>query len=207
MGLFFIMIKKNHKFGFLEVGQSENIYFISDTHFDHKNIINLAKRPFSSIEEMNKTLMDNWNNTVKEENSLVFILGDFCWTANAFRWENLLDRLKGDKVLIKGNHDNYKVVEKMEHKFITVRDRLEVRVGKIRLLLDHYPSTSWSGSFHGVKQIFGHIHEKDFEGASPNQYNVCVERNSYRPISFHELMSLLELQKKNEQTNLKLLDI
>lgn len=53
-------------------------YFTADLHFGHSNIIRLAKRPFSDVEEMDKVLVRNWNSTVKQEDE-IYIIGDFSW--------------------------------------------------------------------------------------------------------------------------------
>lgn len=201
-------ITKLHKYGYMELSGNidDKVYFISDTHFDHKNIIRLAGRPFQELDEMNTTLIDNWNATIPED-GLVFILGDFCWSSDPNRWKKLLLKLNGKKVLIKGNHDDYKVLEKVEDQFITIRERLELRVNGTRLMLDHYPMKEWSGSYHGVYSLYGHIHEKDFPNAKPQQYNLSVERNDYRPISWFELGLLLTKQVRDEISNLTLNDI
>ena len=56
----------------------ENIFFTSDTHFGHTNIIKYCKRPFNSLEEHDETLIKNWNNKVGE-NDIIFHLGDFAF--------------------------------------------------------------------------------------------------------------------------------
>ena len=73
-------------------------YYISDLHFDHKNVIKFDNRPFSDVEEMNQALINNWNSVV-QNNDTVYILGDFCW-GKADRWMEILKQLKGQKVLI-----------------------------------------------------------------------------------------------------------
>ena len=77
------------------------IYFTADTHFDHANIIHFCNRPFATVEEMNETLIANWNRKV-HGNDTVYILGDmFFRTSDP---ESILRQLKGQKHLITGNH-------------------------------------------------------------------------------------------------------
>ena len=80
-----------------------NVFFTSDLHFFHKNIIRFDNRPFTSVEEMNETLIRNWNRKVKKDD-LVYILGDISW-GNDEETCAIFARLNGRKVLIKGNHD------------------------------------------------------------------------------------------------------
>lgn len=53
-------------------------YFIADPHFGHVNMIRLANRPFLDVEEMDRTLIQNWNNVVRKEDE-IYIIGDFSW--------------------------------------------------------------------------------------------------------------------------------
>lgn len=79
------------------------IFFTSDTHFCHKNIISYAGRPFFSTEEMDKALIENWNSVVPED-GIVFHLGDFCFGGNT-QWKTIRKKLNGKIYLILGNHD------------------------------------------------------------------------------------------------------
>jgi len=214
------MIKKVSKYGYIEfeVGNDENIWFTSDHHFFHKNIIRLCNRPFVDIKEMSEKLIENWNTHVKP-NDIVFNLGDFCWSGSSDEWIKLMDKLHGKQILIIGNHDDRKCVEKVENwykprendcravqtKLLFVRERLELRYGKKRYILDHFPQYNWMGCHYWVYNIHGHIHEKNSEIARVNSYNVSVERNEYRPISLKELNLLLDQQKEENSINLCLI--
>ena len=77
-------------------------YYIADTHFGHDNIRRLSNRPFETIEEMDNTIIDNWNSRVND-NDDIYILGDF-----SYKSEDpilFLKQLIGRKHLIVGNHD------------------------------------------------------------------------------------------------------
>lgn len=79
------------------------VFFTSDTHFYHGNIIRFCNRPFKDVDMMNETIISNWNNTVGQDD-IVFHLGDFCLGGSA-EWTRMLDRLNGRIYLIMGNHD------------------------------------------------------------------------------------------------------
>ena len=79
------------------------VFFTSDTHFNHTNIIRFCSRPFKDVEHMNETLIANWNRVVGPDN-IVFHLGDFCLGGSA-EWTKILKRLNGKIYLIAGNHD------------------------------------------------------------------------------------------------------
>lgn len=77
-------------------------FYISDTHFGHFNIIKHCNRPFSTAEEMDRVMIENWNSTVAR-NDTVFILGDFVFSK--IPPAEYLNKLNGRKIVIVGNHD------------------------------------------------------------------------------------------------------
>ena len=79
-------------------------WFISDTHFNHKNIIAYQNRPFASVQEMNTTMIENWNRTVSRKDE-VFFLGDLSFKQNKDALRELIASLNGYKILLIGNHD------------------------------------------------------------------------------------------------------
>lgn len=83
-------------------GPRPTIWFTSDIHFCHKNVIDYCSRPFKSVDEMNKALVRRWNAMVKSQDT-VYCLGDFSMNANRMR--DFAPLLNGQKFLIPGNHD------------------------------------------------------------------------------------------------------
>ena len=86
------------------------IYYTSDLHFGHKNIIKYENRPFLNIEEMEYGLIKRWNDKIESSNDHIYILGDFAFKGlnlSADQINNIVDSLKGKKHLIIGNHDQF----------------------------------------------------------------------------------------------------
>ena len=84
----------------------QGIWFTSDLHFGHQNIIKFCNRPWKTVEEMNEGLIANWNSVVKDDD-IVFDLGDFAFAPNS-KWKEILSRLNGIHYLILGNHAKYR---------------------------------------------------------------------------------------------------
>lgn len=83
----------------------QGIWFTSDLHFGHANILKFCNRPWETTDEMNADLIKNWNSVVKPDD-LVFDLGDFAFASNS-KWKDLLSQLNGHHYLILGNHKIY----------------------------------------------------------------------------------------------------
>ncbi len=167
------------------------VFFTADTHFDHANIIRFCNRPFATVEEMNEALIDNWNRKIHRDDT-VYIMGDmFFRTTDP---EPILQRLKGKKHLIVGNHDSQwmKKVD-MDCYFESVELMKEASDGQHGFTLCHYPLLSWNHQRH-TWMIHGHIHEDtsmDFWPlifARENVLNAGVDVNNYEPVTFAELV-------------------
>lgn len=76
-------------------------YVISDLHFNHKKILEYCGRPFKTVEEMNQTIINNWNDIINEDD-VVYVLGDFCF-GNKEMLKEITSQLKGRKILVLGN--------------------------------------------------------------------------------------------------------
>ena len=175
----------------------KDIWLISDTHFGHENILGFIDsrtgkhiRPFSSVEEMDEVMIENWNKVIKPGDK-VYHLGDvFMGPKDEFikKWK----RLNGQKRLILGNHDDAKFFAK--HELVAKIDvwRMFPEFG---LLLTHVPvheTTLYEGRFskfpNGAINVHGHLHTNP----SPSDQHrcVCVEQIGFAPIHIEEVRGL-----------------
>jgi calcineurin-like phosphoesterase family protein len=153
-------------------------YFISDTHFNHTNIIKFANRPFGSADEMNKHMITRWNARV-QHNDTVFFLGDFGWG----KTESFYHALNGHKILIEGNHDK----NSLDLPWMAKHKYYELSHNKLKLVLFHYPILSWNGAFHGGYHLFGHVHGQPMN-IPGHAYDVGVECINYAPRTIEEIL-------------------
>lgn len=187
----------------VNIPSKADVFFTSDCHFNHGRIIYYTDRPFTSTEDMNETLIRNWNNVVKND-SYVFILGDFCFgTHNA--WEKILKRLNGRKYLILGNHDIVNLDSKILPYLEGINFGMVVTHKDKVYYLNHFPFLAYPGK---VYQLYGHVHSSDKKGYLTssdyqrnelrrwNQYDVGVDNNNFTPVSLKYLETRFELIKK-----------
>ena len=170
------------------------IYFTSDTHFGHFNIIKYCNRPYQSIDEMDEALITNWNRTIRP-NDIVYHLGDFCFSSYN-RLNEILERLNGELHMIRGNHDrviedNFKYGEL--GKIRSLRDYHSLRVNHKTIIMSHYAFRVWDKSHHGSIHIYGHSHGTlPPQGLSVDVGVDCKEITpEYRPISLDELLEYM----------------
>lgn len=169
------------------------IYYISDTHFSHENIIKICNRPYSSVEEMNNDLIYKWNNKVKPDD-IVYFLGDFAHKSSLDEAFNIMKQLNGKKYYIRGNHDkdNFLIRCKSAKLIESIDDYKVINDNNRMVVLFHYPIEDWDGQYHGSYHLFGHIHNNthNFYRAFPKRFNVSVEVVGYEPRTLDELIEL-----------------
>jgi len=155
------------------------IWFTADEHYGHTNIIKYCNRPFSSIEEMDKTIIDNFNAKVKSGDA-VYHLGDF--TLKEYeRAKEYMHKLNGCHFFIIGSHDKW-IVEGGECRGTYLKEIKEN--GKV-IVLCHYAMRVWPKSHYGSWHLYGHSHGKLLSyGLS---YDVGVDNNNFFPVSFDEI--------------------
>lgn len=166
------------------------IWFTSDQHFGHANIIKLCKRPYSDIVEMDQALIENWNSCVKPDDT-VYCLGDFAYK-NAKPLEFYAKQLNGHKHLIMGNHDLKPRDEYKKH-FETVRDVNYLEFGKQLVVLFHYPIFSWKKKARGSWHFYGHVHGSILmEFQETKSYNMCVDVTDFKPVEYDALKVIMD---------------
>ena len=185
------------------------VFFTSDTHFNHANIIRFCSRPFKNVEEMDETMIANWNRVVGE-NDIVFHLGDFCMGGST-KWTNVLNRLNGKIYLIIGNHDMKNLKQSCSDRFEKVAMQMYIEVDKQKIYLNHCPFLCYGGAYRDTWQLFGHVHTNKnntgidaprLEMLFPTQYDVGVDNNNFTPVSFEQVKAII--QKQVEQFNKKI---
>lgn len=171
------------------------IFFTSDSHFYHKNILKFENRPFDTVEEMNEELIQAWNSVVSN-NDVIYHLGDMVF-GGISNWKEILPRLNGKLRLIRGNHDDSKVVKKLNQEgyFDECYDvGCYIKHHKQCMWLSHYPMEigvrprKWS--------VSGHIHSQS--NTYINQINVGVDsplnfdKPFGQPILLEELLEYMD---------------
>jgi len=176
------------------------IYFISDTHFGHKNIVGYCKRPFVDTHEMNKTIIDNINSVVKPSDTLYF-LGDFCHRGGEpkkYRKQIICE----DIHVILGNHDNE---DKFSEKdFSSIGLMKEIVHCNQKIILFHYPMRAWNKSYRKSWMLYGHVHGRlHNEDESLGRFTLDVGVDNKRegvgfgtPYSFKEIQKLFGDREK-----------
>lgn len=169
-----------------------NVWFTSDTHLGHANIIKYCKRPFANVAEMNEAIISRWNERVKK-GDLVYHLGDFAFCREVTDLITFSKRLNGQKHLVAGNHDRF-VKQKRDdnYGFVTIQPYKKVSVGDQKIVLCHYPFKTWDGSHRGSWNLHGHSHGTMPRDFTAKQIDVGVDVWGFAPISFEEVSHEME---------------
>lgn len=201
----------------IHLEKNQKIYFTSDLHFGHRNVLKFCNRPWEDEKEMEKGLIENWNNTVGD-NDIVFVLGDTFWFNDSHRIRKVLAQLKGkDIYILPGNHDDFeayhRVVDPRIHLcvdvvvvWITEENQPKREVWEV--WLSHYPMMTWPHRENGAYQLFGHIHSQPdvTEGVDQdlplhwNQADVGCDYWDWKPVDFDTLVAYCKVKKEDMDT-------
>lgn len=193
----------------LYFNKNERLFFTADTHWGHRNIIKYCNRPFSSIEEMDDTLIANWNRVVGKDD-IIFHLGDFAMGGSA-EWSRLLQKLNGRIYLILGNHD-MKAIGAGFSRLEGVAMQMIINFKGQRIYLNHYPFLCYGGAYRNTWQLYGHVHTSTanrgldaprLKMLMPMQYDVGVDNNNYTPVSYEQINRIIQKQvlQANDKAN------
>lgn len=165
------------------------IFFTSDTHFGHHNIIKYTGRPFTSVYEMDEALIKNWNSVVGK-NDTVYHIGDFSFRGPAAT-DSIISRLHGNIFLVPGNHDRnfYKhgkirVLPELSEVYINDSD---AHRGQQRIVLCHYALRVWNKRHHGAWHLYGHSHGSLLDDPASRSFDVGVDCWNYTPVSYTQV--------------------
>ena len=182
--------------------ENQNIFFTSDFHIGHKNVIRFDGRPFETVLEMHNTIIENWNSVVGEED-VVFYLGDLSFTnEESTKW--FISQLNGKIYYILGNHDKFRDISRLgrfEKIFeygteIFVKDE-DVQRGYQQIILSHYAIINWNRAHHGSWHLHGHSHQSLAKNPNFDWYyqrkviDVGCNGWDYTPISYTQLKDVM----------------
>jgi calcineurin-like phosphoesterase family protein len=189
-----------------------SLFFSSDLHLGHRNIIKYCKRPFLfdaslgyvdgnlDVRAMNTALINNWNRVVKPTDT-AYIIGDVSFFKDIRDTHRALDALNGTKHLIRGNHDKSMAPETLA-KFASVQDYLEINVpdktiprGRQMIVLSHYAFRVWDKSHYGSWNLYGHSHGSLPDDPNALAIDVGVDCHDYTPISYEQVKAIMATKK------------
>lgn len=182
----------------LKLHDKSKIYFTSDWHLYHKNILKYDKRPFLTIHEMNKTIIEN--HRVLDKDDHLFYLGDLTFKMSD-DLDNMLRSLSCHKYFIYGNHDQLVSHSYLSKYFDRIYDGYcELGIREQLIVMSHYPMFEWNKGHRGSWHLFGHTHGNDKNNPNIGKrktMNVGVMLNDYKPFSYLDIE-----EKMNKMENI-----
>ncbi len=169
------------------------IFFTSDLHLQHTNIIKYCKRPFENVDVMNESLIAYWNSRVTSQD-IVYFLGDLCLGKDHNSLEHghmLIRQLRGQKFWIYGNHDHKEQRKAYDQYFQKADNLMQITIGDDKIVLCHYPLARWNADLHGSWMLYGHVHPRDPWFSPYRSCCVGVDAWDYAPVSYEELKPLM----------------
>lgn len=178
------------------------IFFSSDLHIGHENIIKYCNRPYKNVAEMNEAIVSNWNKKVSNSD-LVYMLGDICM-GNLNDSIYQLSRMNGKMILIRGNHDKQacKRADFMKQ-FHSTHDYLELKDGGDTFIMSHFPFAIWNKSHRGSMALCGHSHGSYLPSHPKTKdagkiLDVGMDCHNCQPISIDEVRAIMATKTFNQ---------
>ncbi|MFR2031567.1 MAG: hypothetical protein ACLS3M_09395 [Collinsella sp.] len=168
------------------------IWFTSDTHFGHENVLKFTDRPWETIWQMNDAIVDSINGRVAVDDEL-YILGDFSFKMTA---QDAYPFASGSPAgaSTSSRETTTRTGPSRRSRTFTVEPPICVlKIDGQKIVLSHYPMADWQGMNHGSWHLHGHIHSS---GGAYNEFNrkqgllrydVGCDANGHSPVSLDEL--------------------
>jgi calcineurin-like phosphoesterase family protein len=157
------------------------VFFTADTHFGDRRTINISRRPFANVAEMDDVLVERWNAVVGTDD-VVWHLGDVA--RRPAEVADLLARLNGTKHLLRGNNDPDATLA--ADGWASVADYAEIELEGRQLVLCHYPFRSWNGQRRGALNLHGHSHGR--LKPIPRQFDVGVDGHDFSRVLLDSIL-------------------
>lgn len=192
----------------------QNIWFTSDEHYNHANIIKFCNRPFDNVSGMNAHLIEQHNKVVAQ-NDIVYHMGDFTFERISFA-ASILKQLNGLHYFITGNHDHWlhgTSSDNVNNEIFNqtgsyplggvgwIEDYFELNINKKKYCMMHFPLLTWHHSYKGTFMLHGHVHGNlNLLNESCRRLDVGVDSaklilGEYRPFSIDEVDNLLSARQ------------
>lgn len=188
--------------------EKQNIFFTSDFHIGHTNVIRFDGRPFKNVDEMHDTLIKNWNSVVSEEDT-VFYLGDLSIRCPEKTVKWFVSQLNGKIHFLMGNHDRIRDISRLQRferiygddttiggATISIKDD-DANRGYQDIIMCHYSILSWNKSHHNSWHLHGHSHGSIMKNPDMDWYykrkviDAGCNMWDYTPISYKQLKDIM----------------
>ena len=176
-------------------------FFSSDWHLNHANIIKYDKRPFATVEQMNATIISNYNSIVTPDDEFYF-LGDFCMGDRSMT-EGYLQQLNGKKFFIAGDHDKQKTIELFKKYGTYLGRKADIVIDRCLITLSHFPLETWAGMQHGSWLLHGHSHHNVPDNPNRLSMDMGINGWNYKPVSFEEIEKKMHSRINTMQDSLR----
>lgn len=169
------------------------IFFTSDLHLWHKNIIEYDKLPYADIHEMNNSIRDHWNSVVSNTD-VVYNLGDMVVYPNVKDQKiyEFLEGFNGIQYYVPGNHEDHLHVIKSLPNIHVLPDLVEIEEHNQKIILCHYAMRVWNRMHKGVWHLYGHSHGSLMESSISRSFDVGLNCNNYKLLTFDDVKARMD---------------
>lgn len=173
------------------------IFFTSDTHFSHANIIKFCKRPFKYVKEMDETIISRWNSVVDPKDT-VYHLGDFALASPDYT-ASILKRLNGNIYLCIGSHEKSALHPRCCGYFHDINKTFEIKIKGQTIFLSHYCHKIWPKSHYGAWHLFAHSHGgmNVYAASEGKLLDVGVDSHDFTPLSSDQVDDIMNERPLN----------